>query len=703
MNSLPVTLVKLGLAVAIMVILGLPITELWKMPVLLAAWLTIAFGTPRLSPRRCVIVLAIVFGTSLLLRVLPTAAIEEGHNIFLVTDTGTALRDGLPSAVYEPWQRAFNARYPADVDRDAAWRLASPPTVFAASSDALWLPAKYSRRVDRIDFQNLSELRAGFSNDVRYNFFGNDAISLGRGFRADLPYFVMYEFSRASVGSTLRWRGTVFWEGTDDTFEELVHSEEAGRLITEADAGKRAYALHLPPPLGERFWEKGRAGSESAASTTLSMRLELGSTLAAARVLGLSIRLVAVFGILVLMTTSLGRPYLMALSAVTAGLLIVALTIHFSEGKYLGATYPPHGGGDDGLSHESMGRSMAQLVMAGRWAQGFRGEQSVYWDTPGMRYARCVEKIVFGDTNLGYAAFVGLLPLFVYLLLRHLVDERWAGAGVAFFLCAPVGSLSFLQYIQNAKLGYAEAMAFGFLMLGLYLFMRSEPGWGGKRDALGAFFGGVCLAGSMFLRPNLAIVVPVLGLFFVFAAWRRRDLTAAMAGMLGLAFALWMPLHNYLYGRVFVLISSSAGSFAVPLSPMTYLRAARELVTGDRLDGQLALATTQVSGWLWTLPRLPIASLKPIADAFMALKLLSLALTFYAAFRYRRTGGPILVLACAALVTHLPMLFVVAGNSFRYAMIGWDLSAILALVLAYDVWIGKTHSQSMPHTTRQEA
>lgn len=684
MKSLSVKLVKLGLALAILVILGLPITELWKMLVLLATWITVAFGTPRLRLRRCAVALAIVIGTLLLLRVLPAAAIEEGHNIFLVTDTEIALRDGLPSAVYEPWQRAFNARYPADVDQGAAWRLAALPTVFTVSSDALWQPAKYSRRVDRIDFQNLSEFRAGFSNDVRYNFYGNDALSLGRGFRADLPYFVMYEFSRASIGSTLHWKGTVFWEGTGDTFEELVHAENAGRLIAEADVGKRAYALHLPPPIGERFWEKGRAASETAASTTLSMYLELGPALAAGRVLGQVLRVAAIIGILALTVTSLGRRYLMALSVVTAGLLIVALTIHFSEGKYLGATYPPHGGGDDGLSHESMGRSMAQLVMAGEWAEGLRGGQSVYWDTPGMRYARAFEKMMFGDTNLGYAAFVGLLPLFVYLLLRHVADERWAIAGVAFFLCAPVGSLSFLQYIQYAKLGYAEAMAFGFLILGVNLFMRSEPAWGGRRDAIDTFFGGVCLAGSMFLRPNLAIVVPVLGLFVLLAAWKRRDITVGMAAILGLAFALWMPLHNYLYGRVFVLISSSAGSFAVPLSPLTYLRAVEELVTGNRLSGQLALATTQVSGWLWTLPRLPIASLKPIAEAFMALKLFSLALTFYAVYRYRRVGGPILMLACAALATHLPMLFVVAGNSFRYAMIGWDLSALLTIAMVYD-------------------
>lgn len=463
-----------------------------------------------------------------------------------------------------------------------------------------------------------------------------------------------------------------------------MHREDAGRLISASDVGRRVYALHLPAPLTDRPWEKSRYSDGAPNLAGLSMHLELRPGLAAARLASQLLSLVAVFGVLALLTKTDVRPFLVALALTTVALVIMATVVHFSEGKYLGPAYPPHGGGDDGLSHEFMGRTMAREFMSGNWTEVLRGGQSVYWDTPGMRYARFVEKTVFGDTNLGYAAFVGLLPWFVYLLIRQLAGVRWAGVGFLLFLLSPLGSLSYLQYIMNAKLGYAEAMALGFFVLGSYLFMRSQPGWTGERHGVFAFSGGVCLAGAMFLRPNLALAVPLLGALFALACWRSRDFRTMAASMAGLAFALWMPLHNYLYGHQFVLISLGATAVSVTLSPATYLQAAQAAVTGSFHAAQIAVVTKQLSEWLWTLPRLPISSLKPVAEGFMVVKLATLAVTVFAAFRYLRVGGPLPVLAWVAIAAHLPMLFVAGPGLFRYAMIGWDLSAIVTLAIVAD-------------------
>jgi hypothetical protein len=42
--------------------------------------------------------------------------------------------------------------------------------------------------------------------------------------------------------------------------------------------------------------------------------------------------------------------------------------------------------------------------------------------------------------------------------------------------------------------------------------------------------------------------------------------------------------------------------------------------------------------------------------------------------------GVLPILAWTAVAAHLPMLFVFASAQFRYAMIGWDLCAIVTLV-----------------------
>lgn len=677
---------KVVLAISFLVLMGLPVLALWKMLALLVFWLVLACSRLRLSRWRIACALAIVVLTVSVRVLLPGAALEEGHNIFLVTDGENPVSKGLPPVIYDDWRRAFEQQYPPETDPAAAWRKTPPLTLYTASSDALWRPARYSRTVDAVDFRTLSEFRGGFANEGLYNFFGSDAMSMARGFQADLPFFVMYEFSPASLGSTLHWQGTVFWEKTGGAFAEIAHRRLAGRTITIDDIGKKAYALSLPAPLRERPWEHPPSAESQDRPTALAMRLELRPGLVVARYADGLLGLAAVFGILALLTKIDWRPYRVALGVTAASLVILGTAMHFSEGKYLGAAYPPHGGGDDGLSHEGMGRAMARKFMGGHWQEGLRGEQDVYWDTPGMRYFRFTERIAFGETNLGYAALVALLPWFVYLLIQQLAGTRWAFAGTALFLLSPFGSLSFVQYIQNAKLGYAEAAGFAATILGCYLFVRSQPGWGGARSRGLAFLGGACLAGAMFLRPNLALSVVLIGSLFVLASWQQRDFRTVAAAMMGLALALWMPLHNYLYGHQFVLISAAGGTISIPLSPFTYLRAMQEIATGTLRGESLAQVTAQVTGWLGAQPRLPVQSLRMLAGGFLILRLITLALTAFAALRYLRRGSFIPVLAWTALAAHLPMLFVFAAAQFRYAMIAWDLCAIVTLLVVADYW-----------------
>ncbi len=150
----------------------------------------------------------------------------------------------------------------------------------------------------------------------------------------------------------------------------------------------------------------------------------------------------------------------------------------------------------------------------------------------------------------------------------------------------------------------------------------------------------------------------------------------------GLAFALLMPIHNLYFGNEFYLISKAGATVSVTLSPMTYLRAGRDLLTGNWNGQQVNEAIKQLSGWLWTLPNVPSASLKLVAELFMIVKLVTLAITIYAAFRPGSLKrDDVFVVAWTALAAHVPMLFVFDAGQFRYAMLAWDLSAIVTIVM----------------------
>ncbi len=518
-NRFSIVLTKITLAAAPLIMFGLPILETWKMVIVLASWLALVYCDVRLEKWRILAAIGIILVVPYSRSLLPRANIEEGHNIFLCTQENGVLQRDLPVEISEEWRRAYNEQYPPGQLPLERWRKlkAFPTMLYAYSCDALWRAAKYSRQVDGFSFRNLSQFRGGFANDMRYNFYGSDPVSFARNFQVQLPFFVMYEWSPQSAGCTLFWQGTVFWQKDDGSYEKINHTDFSGRTIASGDAGKRVYALNLPAvfPGGFKERSESRNTPRILRPYELSMRLNLSPKLAFGRLAGDILSLTGVLVLIVLMMRIKWKDYCIAMCITALSLVIIFAVIHYSSGKFLGHEYPPQGGGDDGIFHESYGRDIAYAAMNGNFGKAFEGGEPVYWFTPGMRYARAVEKIIFGDTNLGYALFVALLPWIVYLLTKHLAGFRWGMISSLLFLFLPLGSFSFLQYVRNAKLGYSEAMGFGLFILGIYLFIRCQPRWGGHRDGLLVFAGGLCLTASVFLRPNFAIAVLLLGLFFL--------------------------------------------------------------------------------------------------------------------------------------------------------------------------------------------
>src|SRR5207249_4937524 len=111
----------------------------------------------------------------------------------------------------------------------------------------------------------------------------------------------------------------------------------------------------------------------------------------------------------------------------------------------------------------------------------------------------------------------------------------------------------------------------GLFLLGLLLLLRTQMAWGGTdRKLRNAWLAGVALAASAFVRPNLVLAVIFVGLVYVVTSVRRHEFSRATAAAMGLATALWMPLHNWLYGRELHLISKSGATISMPLGIRDY-------------------------------------------------------------------------------------------------------------------------------------
>jgi len=656
---------------------GLPLTQDWKTLGFGILSVYLFTGTVQAGWRRfagILLLASVVAGGRL---ALPRVDLQEGHNFFILKGEGDFLAEALPPTIYRDWKTQFDSIYGgAREPYPGAWQWKNPSLgpdrLFASSSDAFWRPARFSRAVDSVFFRSLAEFRGGFANDLRYNFY------LGNLLREKAPFYVFYEIPASATGGKFRWQGSAFWQAPGGGVEPLP-------IAPDQNTGELALG---PEHVGGRFW----AAFFPVQPTPFFLQFSAPPRLGWVKITDLLLAWAGWIGVCLLCVRPRWGAFFrnLCVPAVAYGLTMLAtfhVARHSASGTVnLGGIYPPFCGGDDGLVHEGFGHRMAQNLWQGKVSEALEGCESVYWFTPGMRYFRMVEKIIFGDTNQGHLLVLLFLSLAVFHLLTPLIGPAWAWAGTAYFLAAPAGNLSFLQYLILAKNGYGETVATCLFFAGLAALFRQSAKNPSSRAIL--FGAGACLAAAVFIRPNFALAAATAGLIFTARLWIAQKTKPALSLVAGLALGLWMPWHNWHYGEEFYLISKSGATIMIGPTPSTYLHALQEWVSSAQPAENLATARRQVSAWLGTsaitLNLLP----RWVSPVFHGLKLLALFLTAAVFCRglLRRTWlRPAVVLSAVALAAHLPMFFVSYTDS-RYAFLGWDLSLLTLLVWAH-AWI----------------
>jgi hypothetical protein len=656
----------------VVAVLGLPINDLFHWALLVIAIVLVYAGTVSARPVPWLGAVAVA-GLCVLGQMLaPAPRIEEGHNVFLVDRPGGALEAGLPADVFRHMLTEFDARYPPQRRCDPAaigcWRgQGFPDRPFAFSADGIFGHPAYSRRVTGIDFADPVWLGLGFINEGRYNWNAkvSDVVrdSRDRRFWAfvhrwwiEMPWFVMYRFPAAFAGSELCWRGEVLWEGADQKFSALRHAETACRTLTADDVGRRIFGVAIAndPPLSMRL----------VPSASIRLRQMLGSALAligSAAVLGFLLR---------------GR---MRRALLPVTLVVLALVVAFlNDASFIGGVRP-FDSGDDGLVYDGYARAMLQKMLAGDMTGALRGEESVFYYTPGMRYLRAVEHIFFGESYLGYLTLMLFLPVLVFAVFLRFLPPRWAIALALIFAAVPIGVLfgsSFVLYVKWAARGFADPAAYFFFLTGLLALVgRTADGPDGRFAP--AFGAGLMFALALFVRPNLAPGIGVLlggaGLAALWQSqWRR------VAGLcIGFMPMLGMALHNWGYGGVFVLFTSTAahpGALVMP--PSAYLAAFAELLHLDFAGVHLARALRQIGGWLAGPSELLLMA--PV-NASAVVVLVRVAV-------WGRVDPWLRLTASATLAQHGVGLFYLTHGRYHY--LAWLLTLLVVAVWVHGEGIG---------------
>lgn len=659
---------KFAALVLVVAAVGIPLNQLTAYVLVLIAAVIIFTGTISFN-RVTWSVAAVVVALSILgQHLLAPPKIEEGHNVFLPGGSGV-LQSGLPPDVYAFMAAKFEARYPeakrcAPNATNCTRAGGFPDRTFAFSSDGIFARPAFSRSVASFNFSDPVRLRLGFVNDIRYNWFSAD---MERG-RADrrfwmgwhrwhltMPWFVMIQPPSAFAGGELCWHGDILWERADNRFDALTGP--ACRVIQHADAGKRIFGVAIDP---------------DTLSMNLSPPLLVRLQQATVDMLGLIGVFAVVMGCVRWRVRWTGVPFLLI------GLALAVIAI--DDGSFIGGMRPLDGG-DDGLFYDSLGRTILQRFLAGDISGALQGGEDVfYYGGPGLRYFRAVEHFFFGESYLGYLSLVLVWPIIVHMLARRFLPPLWALAVAVGFVAIPVGAIfgtSFFHYAKWAARGFADPAAYVLFVAGLIPILGT--GGGPQRDRFAsAFFGALLLALGVFMKP---IVAPAAAIFIGGAGlaalylkqWKR------IAGLcMGFSFVFSMALHNWVYGRAFVLFSSNSGDAnLLVMPPAAYLGVLRELMSLDFGGGFTGRALTQFANWL-SLP----------AESYLTIPLnaAAVAVLVYVVARGHAFDPWLRLVGAAALGQHVAAFFYNAAAA-RYHFLTWFLTALVVAVWLHAIGV----------------
>jgi hypothetical protein len=571
--------------------LGVPVNDVFRYGLLLVAAVVIFAGAIARQPVRWTAAVAVVGLVAAGQSFFAAPRIEEGHNVYLGQEGSAALAKALPAQVLNFMAAEFDTHYPPDrrCERTApgCWRgQGFPDKAFAFSADGIFQRPLYSRRVAGITFSDPVWQRLGFINDIRYNWYGDsDLVRYKRersvwtlhSWRLSMPYFVLYQFPSDFVGSRLCWQGRVLWEGAEQNFTPVLHATMACRTLASEDVGRRIMGLAIAEP---------RLSIRLKPSTELWLR-------------GLSepvLALIGVGAVLILLVRARRRRLMLPCALLALSVLVVLL----HDATFIGGMRP-FDGGDDGLAYDGWSRAILQHLLAGDVLRAVEGGEKVFYYTPGLRYLRAVEHLIFGETYLGYLSLMLALPFLMFAAFGRFLTARIALAMALIFIAVPVGALfgsTFYLYVKWAARGFADPAAAAFFLAGLVILVGRTPAGPDARFAP-AFGAGLLFALALFVRPNLAPGAAVLLGGAGLAALWQGELRRFIGLCLGFAPVLSMALHNWYFGGVFVLFSANIAVVeVVPMPPSAYVAALAELWRWNFSGGALARAGLQIARWL---------------------------------------------------------------------------------------------------------
>ena len=186
-------------------------------------------------------------------------------------------------------------------------------------------------------------------------------------------------------------------------------------------------------------------------------------------------------------------------------------------------------------------------ILKGNVLNALSGSEKVFFYMPGYRYFLFFQSFIFGESQIAGWFFIIIIPSIIFFLMKKLTTNFNA------FIITFLFSFFFIMNYYEAFYAW-EALAYPMALLSIIFTIKTieEKSLILKNKYI--FYSSIFMVVGILCRPNLLAPAFLIHLFLFFKNMNMKSFLSFSGGYFPL---ILMPLHNFIYGNKFVLITTS--------------------------------------------------------------------------------------------------------------------------------------------------
>ena len=383
-----------------------------------------------------------------------------------------------------------------------------------------------SRKVNRVNFDNISDLRPGFiSSKNAYLKYGNEYFV-----KQNTPYYIHY--SSIKNISKVCYKGLIYIK--TDKLEE--HSSKEYKCINfdNSTNDNEIYGFQIDELLSIKLISKNNIYETLNFVAFLIITIFFISSVSLRNI---KFNLKLYIPVLLMTLISFTVPLLDSSSWFTFNLF----SFYFYQFE-----------GGDGLVYITFMHDMYLSLINLDFENFLRAGEDTFYFTPGLRFFLVLEKIIFGDYYYLLFFSIFIIPKLIYKFFNIYFNNKITYLVFLLFVLIPflhhIG-FSYLQYIRYSYRVLSEPIGYAFFLLGLIQYLVN---YNNNIIKCNMFF-----LISVFIRPSLLITVFFLILFKFYENIQNYNYKKFLILYFIISLLYLLPLvHNLYFGNSLTLLTN---------------------------------------------------------------------------------------------------------------------------------------------------